>query len=411
MPEFLKLLPPEIALKTWLDALQLQTQSEFIPLADALDRVTASSIAAPHPLPEFPRSTVDGFALSAEDTYGASASLPVYLELAGEIHMGVSAGLELNPGQCALIHTGGMLPTGANAVVMVEVTQFSSEGEVEIQRAVAVGENVIRVGEDVASGDVVIPTGRRLLPAEIGGLAALGIQRVEIARRPRVAIISSGDEIIPVDTQPTPGQVRDVNSHTLAALITQAGGQPIQVGIIPDRLDILTASIAEVLQQADAVVITAGSSASQRDLTADAINSLGSPGVLVHGVNIRPGKPTILAVCDGKPVLGLPGNPVSALVIADLFLRPVLNAYLGLDIPPSATIPATLTVNLASVAGREDWFPVQLLPGEDGYQAGPIFGKSNLIFTLARADGLIRIPADSTGLQVGETVDVYLRRI
>jgi molybdopterin molybdotransferase len=408
MPEFLQLFPPDQARQRWLNAWKPQPTAECLPLAESLGRVTALTVISPHALPEFPRTTVDGYAVRAADTYGASDSLPAYLTLQGEVPMGVAPNFDLRAAQCALIHTGGMLPPGADAVVMLEYTQLARPGEIEIQRAVAVGENVIRPGEDVAAGEIVIPAGARLRPAEIGGLAALGIVNVDVARRPLVGLLSSGDEVIPIEASPSPGQVRDVNTHTLAALVTQAGGLPISYGISPDHLDALYAAAARALDECDMVVITAGSSASTRDLTAEAINRLGAPGVLVHGVNVRPGKPTILAVCQGKPVIGLPGNPVSALVIAELFVRPAVEACLGLTPRPMASVTARLTLNLPSQAGREDWIPVRLLHDPAGYQAEPVFGKSNLIFTLARADGLIRIPPDATGLQAGEIVQVWM---
>jgi len=302
-----------------------------------------------------------------------------------------------------------MLPEGANAVVMVEHTQSVSQDEVEILRAAAPGENVLKPGEDVAEGQEVIPAGRRLRPAEIGGLMALGLTRVKVARQPRVGIISSGDEVVPPEGEITPGQVRDVNAYTLSALVQELGGEPLRYGIIPDRAEEMQAAAGKALEGCELVVITAGSSASARDLTAEAINALGAPGVLVHGVDVRPGKPTILAVCNGKPVIGLPGNPVSALVIASIFLPPVVEALLGLRrSAPAPSVPARLTLNLASQAGREDWIPVRLLSDPEGYRAEPIFGKSNLIFTLARADGMIRIPADATGLHAGQMVEVWL---
>jgi len=236
---------------------------------------------------------------------------------------------------------------------------------------------------------------------------ALGLTQVIVARQPRVGIISSGDELVSPHVQPTLGQVRDVNAFTLSALVEQEGGVPVHFGIQPDRVDELLGAARQALQKSDVVVITAGSSASTRDLTAEVIDALGAPGVLVHGVNVRPGKPTILAVCAGKAVIGLPGNPVSALVIASLFVTPVLQVLLGLRrILPPPGVKATLTLNLPSQAGREDWFPVRLVASPQGFLAEPVFGKSNLIFTLARADGLIRIPADANGLQAGTPVDV-----
>lgn len=409
MPEFLHLLAPPEALQRLMEQLEARPQVETIPTGQALGRVTAGAVVAPHPLPSFPRSTVDGYAVRAADTYGASEALPAYLGLLGEVPMGAAPSISLSLGSCALIHTGGMLPAGSDAVVMVEHTQKVAPAEVEVLRAVAVGENVLKVGEDVAAGQEVIPAGTRLRPAEIGGLMALGITTVEAARPPRIGILSTGDEVVPPEAALGPGQVRDVNTYALGALVVEAGGRPAPYGIVPDREEALLAAARQALDECQALVITAGSSASTRDLTSEVIGLLGEPGVLVHGVNVRPGKPTILGVCAGKAVVGLPGNPVSALVIAGLFVTPVIAALLGLRQPrPSPSVPARLAINLPSQAGREDWIPVRLVSAPEGYQAEPLFGKSNLIFTLARADGLVRIPADATGLSAGAEVQVWL---
>ena len=323
--------------------------------------------------------------------------------------MGARPSFALQPGSAGLIHTGGMLPEGADAVLMLENSQVARPGEIELLKAVAVNENVLRTGEDVAIGDLVLAAGTRLRPAEIGGLLALGITQVRVSRPPRVAILSSGDEVVPPESRPAIGQVRDVNSFTLAALVTRRGGQANIRGIVPDRADALEDALREAWKSNDLLVITAGSSASTRDLTAQTIQKIGRPGVLVHGVNVKPGKPTILGICDGKAVIGLPGNPVSALVIAGLFVLPVIDRLLGLKTDrPDATVAARLTVNLASQAGREDYIPVRLLATGEGYNADPIFYKSNLIFSLARADGLVHIPADATGLPANAPVDVIL---
>lgn len=409
MPEFLTLTPPADALATLLGALPGALPAENVALAEALGRVTAAPVIAPHPLPAFARSTVDGFAVRAADTFGASDAQPAYLKQAGEVPMGAAPGFVLGRAACALIHTGGMLPAGADAVVMVEYTQPSRADEVEILRAAALGENIIQPGEDVAAGELVIPAGTRLRAAELGGLAALGIVSPLVSRRPRVAILSSGDEVIPAEQQPQPGQVRDVNAYTLSALVTETGGLPVNYGIIRDDLAVLQAAAAQALAESDVLVITAGSSASTRDLTAQVVNSLGKPGVLVHGVNVRPGKPTILGVCAGKAVIGLPGNPVSALVIARLFVAPVIEKLSGLAADcPRPTLAARLALNVPSSAGREDWVPVRVSGAAGSYTATPVFGKSNLIFTLARAHGLVRIPANATGLEEGALVEVTL---
>ncbi len=410
MPEFLTLLPPYQALDLFLRALPIpHPPSEDVETASALNRVTAEAISSPFPLPAFPRSTVDGYAVRAADTYGASESLPAYLVLVGDVPMGAQPGFSLSSGQAALIHTGGMLPEGADAVVMLEQTQTTDQGELEVLRAVGPNENVILPGEDVRQGEVVIPAGVRLRPAVIGGLMALGISRLRVTCRPRIAILSSGDEVVPPDAQPTPGQVRDINSYSLSALVEEAGARPVRYGIIPDRASALQSAVNRALEECEAVVITAGSSASARDMTAQAIQGAGEPGVLVHGVNVRPGKPTILGVCGQKAVVGLPGNPVSALVIARLFILPLIERLSGVILSrPKPVVTARLAINLASQAGREDWIPARLLAGEAGLLTEPIFFKSNLIFSLARADGLIFIPADATGISAGESVQVYL---
>jgi len=409
MPEFLTLLPPADALKKLLDHIQADPVPEQVDTETALGRVLVNPIAAPHPLPEFSRTTVDGYAVLSADTHGASDSLPVYLDLVGEVPMGAAPEMTLTTGKCVLIHTGGMLPQGADAVVMLEYTQSARPEELEIMRAVAVGENVIEIGEDVKAGKEVIPSGTRLRPAEIGGLMALGFTSVSVARKPKVGIISSGDEVIPPNEEPSPGQVRDINAYTLSAAVEGAGGEAVFYGIISDTHQAMYTAAERAKVECDIVVVTAGSSASTRDLTSQILDELGEPGILVHGVNTRPGKPTILAVCDGIPMIGLPGNPVSALVNTHLFVVPVIKTLLGERATrPQPSVLAKLTINLPSQAGREDWVPVALFAAPEGYIAEPIFGKSNLIFTLSRADGLLKIPADATGLSAGELVEVYL---
>lgn len=446
------MVPPDQARELLFSQLRFPAvEAESVETGAALGRVTATEIVAPHPLPEFPRSTVDGYALRAKDTFGASESLPAYLSLTGEIRMGAAPDFNVVAGQCVLIHTGGMLPVGADAVVMLEhiervrgdvstadldkgpgkgagqraATAESGDisTEIEISKSLAEGENVIRVGEDIAEGQAAIRRGVRLKPADIGGLMALGIRSLRVARAVRIGLISSGDEVIPPKSKPARGQVRDVNAYSLAALVKKCGGDPVLCGIVPDDPIRLRELAVKALGECDAIVITAGSSAGARDSTAEVINSLGPPGVLVHGVNTRPGKPTILGVCSGKAAIGLPGNPVSALVNGYVFLKPLVETLIGL--PPDSPQPsciARLAVNLPSQAGREDWWPVKLRRPAHGdaqprvgqdegctqWIAEPIFGRSNLIFTLAAADGLLRIPPQVTGLSAGEPVEVFL---
>lgn len=410
MPTFLELISLEDALGVFLKHLpQPSPPGVTLSTIDALNCILLEDVTAQEPLPPFTRSTVDGYAVLAADTYGASDSLPVYLNVIGEVPMGASPDFQLSPQTSGIIHTGGMLPPGANAVVMIEDTQISRKNEIEIFKSVAVGENIIEKGEDVQPGDLVLRKGTRLGPAQIGGLLSLGILNVRVVKPARVGILSSGDEVIDPGREPKPGQVRDINSYTLRALIQRNGGEPVLFGIVPDDLAIFEQRMAQAFSECDMVIVTAGSSASVRDLTAQVIQKLGEPGVLVHGVRIRPGKPTILAVCQGKPVIGLPGNPVSAIVIASQFVIPALEWIMGKMVTtPQPRLVARLKTHVPSIAGREDFVPTHLVKTSEGYIAEPIFFKSNMIFSLAQADGLLHVPADAVGLQAGETVDVLL---
>ena len=411
MPEFLVLADPHQARREWLAAITHRVEAETLPTVDAVGRVLAEDVTAAEPIPGFRRSTVDGYAVRAGDTHGASESLPAYLTLVGEVPMGAAAPFSLGPGQAALIHTGGMVPPGADAVVMLEHTQLSRADEVEVLRAVAVGENIIEVGEDVAAGQVIVPAGRRLRSPEIGGLMALGRTHVRVARRVRVGIISTGDEVVPPDTRPlAPGQVRDINSYTLSAVVQQWAGEPIRYGIVPDDEAALLTTARRVLAETDMVIITAGSSASTRDMTARVIDRLGEPGVLAHGLRTKPGKPTILGVAQGKPVVGLPGNPVSALVNTQWLVVPALERLQGAEARPWPRWRAVLANHAPSEAGREEWIPVHLREEDGRLWADVVFYKSNLIFRLVAADGLIRVPTDATGLPAGTEVDVFVLR-
>ncbi len=408
MTEFFTLLPPAEALQRLLERLPGTLPPESVPTAAALGRVLAAGIDSPADLPAFPRSSMDGYAVRARDTFGATPSLPTYLKVAGEIRMGSVPAISLQPAHATLIHTGGMLPENADAVVKVENTQPSRENEIEILKAAAVGENVLKVGEDVTRGTEILPSGLRLRPQDLGALMALGITHIEVARRPSVALIATGDEVMPPEAATGPGQVRDINSYTLSGLVASVGGLPKRYGIVPDDLASLKNTAEKALRECDVLAISAGSSASVRDITEQVLHSLGAPGVLLHGVAVKPGKPTILAVANGKPAFGLPGNPVSAMVIARILLLPTLHFLQGTLAGDGTMVSARLTRNVASTAGREDHVPVRILHRDGETLAEPVFGKSNLIFTLVRSDGSVTVPLNSNGLSQGEIVDVRL---
>lgn len=409
-PEFFQVAPVSDALAQlkahWLP----NPQSRQIDTAEALGAVLAAATHAGEAIPAFRKSSVDGYAVLASDTFGASQSLPAFLQVGGELKMGEPPSQTVTSGAALQIHTGGMLPAGADAVVMVEYTQAPAEDEIEVLRAVAPGENVIQAGEDVAAGSPVLPSGHRLRPQDIGALLALGIVQVAVLASPRVGILSCGDELLPPEAQYTPpGKIRDINAYALSALARKHGAEPVRLGIASDDFAEYQARAAAGFGSSDILLLSAGSSVSARDYTRDVIAGLGNPGILQHGLATKPGKPTIIALCDNKPVIGLPGNPVSALLVARQLLPAMIARYLGQN-PASPTLRrARLKQRVASVTGREDWLPVRLSESADGiWLAEPIFGKSNLIFTLVGAHGLLRVPLNTGGYDAGSMVEIEL---
>ena len=385
--------------------------AEEVDLAEAGGRVTARDLTAPEDVPSFPRASMDGYAVRAADTFGATPGLPQYLAIRGAVPMGQIPQGMVGPGEAWSISTGGMLPTGAEAVVMVEYTAKLPDGTLEVRRPVAPGENVLQPGEDVRAQDLLLPAGRRLRPQDLGLLAALGVSRVPVFKKPRVAVLSSGDEIVPVTQKPPPGRVRDANAFLVAAQVQESGGLPLRKGIIPDDRQALEAALSLALKEADAVLISGGSSVGARDLTLTAIQNLPGAEILVHGVAIRPGKPTILADIRGKPLLGLPGHPASAAIVMQILARPLLKRLAGMDEPSSllgGTVRARLSRNLAGATGREDFVRVRLQPKGDTFLAEPVLGPSGLLSPLVKSDGLVVIPLGVEGLFKDDPVIVHL---
>jgi molybdopterin molybdotransferase len=408
--EFFDLKPVEEARALFLAACAgIARPTEEVPLAEALGRITAAAIPAPEDLPPFDRSSVDGYAVLAADTFGASEGLPAYLTVTAEIPMGQAPSLPLLPGQAQRISTGGALPAGADAVVMLEHTETLTPDEIGVLRPVSPGENVMHRGEDCRVGEPLLPPGHRIRAQELALLQSAGVRSVPVVRRPRVAIISPGDELVDPATPPGPGQIRESNAAALTALVRRDGGEPAYLGLAADRESDIRAYLQAALAY-DVILISGGSSVGTRDLTARMIAELGQPGILVHGVKLKPGKPTILAVCNQKPVVGLPGHPVSAQVVYGLFVTPLLRQLQGLPPEPpfQATVRARLTKNIPSAPGRTDCVRVRLLREGDVLLAEPVHGKSGLVTTLVRADGLITIPSAKEGLLAGEWVDVEL---
>jgi molybdopterin molybdotransferase len=409
MAELFNVLPPDQAYALFLRHFQPSVATEEVATVDALSRVLAAGISSPTDLPAFTRATMDGYSVRAPDTYGASEGAPAYLKVVGEVPMGATEPVTTGVGETAVAYTGGMLARGANAVVMVEHTQQVDSDTIEVLRPVAPGENCVQVGEDIHRGAELLPAGHVVRAQDIGGLMALGVMAIQVARRPVVGILSSGDEVISPDQAPRLGQIRDINSYTCKALAEQAGGIPRLLGIVPDRLEELEECARSGLEGTDILVLSAGSSVSSRDMTSTVIARLGEPGILLHGVSIHPGKPTIVALVGDKPVFGLPGNPVSAMVLFELFVSPTIRRLLGHAEPDAyRQVEARLTHRVASAPGRVDYVQAKLLSRNGELWAEPLFGKSNLIFTMVNATGMIHIPLDRSGVEAGETVAVRL---
>jgi len=382
---------------------------EIVPLDKAFGRVLRKDIISPEDLPGFPRTSVDGYAIRAKDSFGAAESLPALLEIAGEVGMGQVPSMTVAAGQAVKISTGGMVPNGADGVVMVEYCHLMDQTTVEVSRAISPQENVIQPDDDFKKGAAVLRKGWKLRSQDVGVLAGLGVTEVTVHRKPRVAIISTGDEVIPVQEKPKPGQVRDINTYTLSAFCTEKGAEPVPLGLCRDDFEKLRNMLLKGLETADTVWISGGSSVGTRDLTLKVFESIEGTELLVHGISISPGKPTIVARKGATAVFGLPGHTASAMVVAEVFLAPFL-ARLGGETTfgerVQNKVSAKLSRNIESASGRDDFIRVRLIQKDGEWIAEPIFGKSGLISTLVEADGLLRIDRNTEGLYQGQEVEV-----
>jgi molybdopterin molybdotransferase len=411
MVRFLELRPVEEILAILLDFAPVP--AEQLPLENCAGRILAEAFLSPEDLPDFARASVDGFAVRAKDVFSASESMPALLDSRGECPMGEAPALRIGPGQTARIWTGAMLPQGADAVVMLEYARLAGENRVELTRPAAPLENVINKGEDAEKGEKLLPAGRKLRPQEMGLLAALGQTAVSVRRKPRVAVISTGDEVVPVTARLAPGQVRDMNSHTLLALTEEAGGEGRSFGIVRDNEEELASRSKEALTWADVLLVSGGSSAGRRDFTLQAFGALPGTEILAHGVAISPGKPLILARRGEQSLWGLPGHAASALVCAEVFIRPLLRRLSGQEDPPSRPkgIQAAISRPVPSAQGRRDYIRVRLSPPDKPGGppiAVPIPGKAGLITTLVLADALAICPENQEGLAAGQLADLRL---
>ena len=391
---------------------------ERVPLAAAEGRVLAHSFIAPENLPAERRAVMDGYAVRAADVHSASELSLVVLSVVGAVPMGDVFHGRMATGEAVAIATGGFLPADADAVVMVEHTEplgGSGDGSgggarIEVSRAVPAGANVVQPGEDLARGEAILAVGRRLRPADLALLATFGETEVAVFRRPRVAVLSTGNELCAPDERPRPGQVRDANQAALAAQIGAAGCEVTRAGIVRDEADALRAAVQRLLPEHDAVILSGGSSIGTKDLSADALAELPPPGILFHGIDIRPGKPTLFARAGAKPVIGMPGFPTSSLIVFDAFVRPMLWRLGGETErdPWPARRPARLGAAHRSVVGREDYLRVALEEREGALWADPLRGGSATLSNVVRADGLVCVPAAVDHLDAGAPVEVLL---
>lgn len=408
MKEFFKVTDLQKVLE-WPSLFQ-PVEKETIPLNSALGRILGTDIQSEINLPDFPRAIMDGYAVKAMSTFGASEGNPAYLNITGSIAMGEEPTLAIGPGETAKISTGGMLPNGADSVVMIENTDVIDDTTIEVYRSVAPGQHVIQIGEDIRASETILFRGQQLRPQEIGILAALGIETVSVYRQPVIGIISTGDEVLPINETPTLGKIRDINSFTLSGQVTQAGGLPVRMGIVNDDFRALRDMCQTAIQASDMVFVSGGSSVGMRDFSIEVLSAIPDAEILAHGISISPGKPTILAKVGNKPFWGLPGHVTSAMVVFHVVVRPFLE-HIGGKNPAygnTRSCYARLKRNLSSKQGRVDFIRVKLYHENGTLSAEPVLGKSGLIRTMTKADGLVRIDKNTEGMDKGTIVEVAL---
>ena len=382
-------------------------ETETVPLRSAVGRYLAEKICSDLDMPQFKRSVVDGYAVIAKDTFGVSDSIPVFLDVIGSVNMGVDCGITLSPGQAAYIPTGGMLPAGADAVVMIEYTEKLDEKTVAVYKPAAPNTGVMNRGDDFKKDQQLFEKGHRITVKDVGMLASVGKTEVTVFSKPKISIISTGDEIIDIGDTPNPGEIRDINSYTIAAFAERTGAAVQKIYRLPDRYDILKANLEEALTESDIVLLSGGSSAGNKDMTADIIDAAGSPGVITHGLAMKPGKPTIIGIVENKLVVGLPGHPMAAIIAYDVIVDDFIKTCLFGCQEEKHSMMAQITENIHAGEGRETYQLVSLKKTEQ-WIAEPIHAKSGSISQLMYADGYIRIGSLSEGVYAGSMVEVIL---
>lgn len=381
--------------------------TEEISLINATSRILSKSLISKENVPEFNRSTVDGYAIKSSDSHGASESMPSFLNLIGEIKMGERAKMRISSGEAVYVPTGGMIPEGADAVIMIENAEKLDDSTLLIYKPLSNGENIILKGDDIKEGEKIIEKGKKLTPQDIGVLASLGMNTIQVYKKPKFFIVSTGDEIVDIDAELTLGKVRDINSYSLNSLIDKLGGEVVGKTIVQDNFELLRNCVDKALEISDIVLISGGSSVGTRDYTSRVIDSFNGEGVFIHGVSIKPGKPTIIGEGKGKIIFGLPGHPVSSIIIFKVFVEYLVNKLM--DIKENKNrITAILDFNFPSSPGKETYQMVKIIEREGKTYALPVFGKSGMISLLSKSDGYIIIESQEEGIYKGEEREVYL---
>lgn len=380
--------------------------SQTVALEEGLHRCLAEPIQSPHDIPAFPRSTVDGFAVRASDTFGAEESIPAMLQCIGEVEMGKPVSIHIHAGECAYVPTGGMIPEGSDAVVMTEYVEEADKILVLVYQSVSPGANVLAVGEDISAGKAVFQAGHRLRPQDLGLLAGMGYDKISVTTPLKAAVISTGNELIPPGEPLVPGKIIDMNTYSLQAALKEDGFIIAGTAVVGDQRQDLENAINHFMKKADIILVSGGSSMGVHDVTREAIDAMGDPGVIVHGMAVKPGKPTIVGMAEQVLILGLPGQPVSALVVYHLLVRPLAMEKNGALHPREAM--CILTENVPSAPGKEHWVMVKISSRNGVMTATPVHGKSGMLSMMADAAGMFQISVNQEGLPKGECVKVIL---
>lgn len=380
-----------------------------VSINEAFNRYLYEDIKSNINLPDYRKSTVDGYAVVAKDTYGASESMPVFLDVKGEVNMGEEPNFEISQDFTGYVPTGGMIPNGADAMVMIEFTEKLDEKTIAINKPSAPNDYIVQIGEDIKKDEVVLKRGRKLTAQDIGALSAIGMSKVKVFKKPKVAIISTGDEIIPPDKEINIGQTRDINSYTIKALVENYGGEVTTSSIVKDNYEDLRKSVEEAINNGcQLVILSGGSSVGLKDVTAKVLDSFGEPGVFVHGAAVKPGKPTIISYAQNTGLIGLPGHPVSAVVVFKIFGKYMFDILLNRENKVKSQIEAICTKNVHSAPGRETYQMVKLIEENEIFYAEPLYAKSAAISLLTKAEGYIKIEINQEGIEKGQKVKVYL---